>query len=128
VTTPVTTPPTTARPELINQSNEKNQKEEIEEPSLLPEFTSKEFRQKLNAKYENSRPARIGAHGNVQLKLTIDKEGNVKSSEITSPSAYPSLNKYAQETVSTWKYKPGKRNGKVEEREVPVSLTYELKQ
>ena len=51
----------------------------------------------------------------------------MKNTVILTPSPYPRLDKFAVEEVNTWKFKPAKRNGVAEEREVKVPFVFEEK-
>ncbi|MGL6205068.1 MAG: energy transducer TonB [Giesbergeria sp.] len=78
-----------------------------------------------NAAYlQNPAPAypaiskRMGEQGKVVLRVFISTEGQPQKIEINRSSGYERLDRQAQETVSRWKFVPGKRNG------VPEAMWY----
>ena len=96
-----------------------------EEASPFPEYLSRDYREQLNKKFSKSMSGRLGEFGRVQVKVLVDKEGHVKKAEILTPSPYPRLDKFALDEVANWKFKPGKRNGVAEEREIKVPFVFE---
>jgi len=67
----------------------------------------------------------MGEHGQVILEVVVDKSGQVKNSIVLNPSPYPRLDKFAQDIVATWKFKPFKRNGVFEEITIKVPFAFE---
>jgi protein TonB len=96
-----------------------------EEASPLPEFLSKDYLEQLNRRFSRSMSGRMGEYGKVMLEVTVDKNGQVKSAVVLVPSPHPRLDKFAQDIVATWKFKPAKRNGIAEEKTVKVPFVFE---
>jgi protein TonB len=78
-----------------------------------------------NAAYlQNPAPAypaiskRMGEQGKVVLRVFISTDGQPQKIEINRSSGFERLDRQAQETVSRWKFVPGKRNG------VPEAMWY----
>jgi protein TonB len=61
---------------------------------------------------------RMGEQGKVVLRVFIGTDGLPQKIELNRSSGYERLDRQAQETVSRWKFVPGKRNG------VPESMWY----
>ena len=99
----------------------------MEEAAPLAEFLSREYQEKLNRRFSKSMSGRMGEFGRVLVKVQVDKDGLVKNAVILTPSPYPRLDKFALEEVNTWKFKPAKRNGVAEEREIKVPFVFEEK-
>jgi protein TonB len=97
----------------------------VEEAAPLPEFLSKDYLEQLNRRFTRSMSGRMGEYGKVLLEVQIDKNGQVKGSTVVVPSPYPRLDKFAQDVVATWKFKPAKRNGVAEEKALKVPFVFE---
>jgi protein TonB len=97
----------------------------LESGGPLPEFQSKEYLQQLNRRFSRSMSGRMGEYGRVTLEVVVDKNGQIKSSIVLSPSPFPRLDKFAQDTVATWKFKPTKRNGVAEEATFRLPFAFE---
>jgi periplasmic protein TonB len=52
-----------------------------------------------------------GEQGRVWLHLTIDATGKVIAASIHESSGYPMLDQSALETITRWRFHPGRRNG-----------------
>ena len=68
---------------------------------------------------------KMGEYGKVGVEVFVDKNGLVKSANILTPSPYPRLDKFVLDVVSTWKFKPAKRNGVAEEKSIKVPFVFE---
>jgi protein TonB len=97
----------------------------LEGGTPLAEFLTKEYLEQLNRKFSKSMSGRMGEHGKVLLEVIVDKSGQVKSALVLNPSPFPRLDKFAQDVVATWKFKPAKRNGVPEEITVKVPFAFE---
>lgn len=72
---------------------------------------------------EEARKAKIS--GNVRVQIIVDAEGNVRDAQVMK-KLEPSLDEKALETVRTWKFRPGMRNGMPVETRVGVEVTFRL--
>ena len=115
--TPLPTPPTPLAPG-------KPKEETVEGGTLLPEFSTKDYSDQLNRRFERSMSGRMGEHGRVMLQITVDKSGQVKSASVLNPSPYPMLDKFALNVVAIWKFNPLKRNGTTEEMTITVPFVF----
>jgi len=53
---------------------------------------------------ESAAPGKAGVHGEVAIKVTIDKDGRVTNPQVVSGS--PTLTQTAMDTVTQWRYRP----------------------
>jgi protein TonB len=120
---PPPAPPTTPPAAPAHVSN-KNIEDTLEGGTPLPEFLSKDYLEQLNRRFSRSMSGRMGEYGQVTLEVVVDKSGQVKNSIVLIPSPYPRLDKYAQDIVATWKFKPFKRNGVFEEITIKVPFGF----
>ncbi len=87
-----------------------------------------------NADYlQNPKPpypslsARLGETGKTVYKVWIDIDGKPQRAELVSSSGFPRLDKAAYDTVMSWRYVPGKRNGVAEAMAFNVPIHWELR-
>jgi protein TonB len=87
-----------------------------------------------NADYlDNPRPAypalsrRLGEQGTVVVRVFIEANGKATKAEIRSSSGFERLDQSALQTVLTWRYVPGKRNGVAEAMWFNVPISFVLK-
>jgi protein TonB len=87
-----------------------------------------------NADYlQNPKPpypslsARLGETGNTVYKVWIGVDGKPQRAELVSSSGFPRLDKAAYDTVMSWRYVPGKRNGVAETMAFNVPIHWELR-
>ena len=87
-----------------------------------------------NADYlQNPKPpypslsARLGETGKTVYKVWIDIDGKPLRAELVSSSGFPRLDKAAYDTVMSWRYVPGKRNGVPEAMAFNVPIHWELR-
>lgn len=70
---------------------------------------------------------RLGEEGQVMLRVLISAEGRALQAEIRRSSGYERLDSVALETVRTWRFVSGKRNGVPEDMWFNVPITFELR-
>ena len=70
---------------------------------------------------------RLGEEGQVMLRVLIGADGRAVQAEIRRSSGYERLDSVALETVRTWRFVPGKRNGVPEDMWFNVPITFELR-
>jgi len=87
-----------------------------------------------NADYlQNPKPAypslsvRLGETGRTVYKVWIGIDGKPQRAELVSSSGFARLDKAAHDTVMTWRYVPGMRNGVPETMAVNVPIHWELR-
>ena len=87
-----------------------------------------------NADYlQNPKPpypslsARLGETGKTVHKVWIGVDGKPQRAELVSSSGFPRLDKAAYDTVMSWRYVPGKRNGVAETMAFNVPIHWELR-
>jgi protein TonB len=87
-----------------------------------------------NADYlQNPKPAypslsaRLGETGRSVYKVWIGVDGKPQRAELVSSSGFPRLDKAAYDTVMSWRYVPGMRNGVAETMAVNVPIHWELR-
>ena len=87
-----------------------------------------------NADYlQNPKPAypslsaRLGETGRTVYKVWIGVDGKPQRAELVSSSGFPRLDKAAYDTVMSWRYVPGMRNGVAEAMAVNVPIHWELR-
>ncbi|MDO9278054.1 MAG: energy transducer TonB [Polaromonas sp.] len=87
-----------------------------------------------NADYlQNPKPAypalsaRLGETGRTVYKVWIGTDGKPQRAELVSSSGFPRLDKAAYDTVMSWRYVPGMRNGVAEAMAVNVPIHWELR-
>jgi protein TonB len=87
-----------------------------------------------NADYlQNPKPpypslsARLGETGKTVYKVWIDIDGKPQRAELVSSSGFQRLDKAAYDTVMSWRYVPGKRNGVPEAMAFNVPIHWELR-
>ena len=87
-----------------------------------------------NADYlQNPKPpypalsARMGETGKTVYKVWIGVDGKPQRAELVSSSGFPRLDKAAYDTVMSWRYVPGKRNGVAETMAFNVPIHWELR-
>ena len=87
-----------------------------------------------NADYlQNPKPpypalsARMGETGKTVYKVWIGVDGKPQRAELVSSSGFPRLDKAAYETVMSWRYVPGMRNGVAETMAFNVPIHWELR-
>ncbi len=87
-----------------------------------------------NADYlQNPKPnypslsARLGETGRTVYKVWIGVDGKPQRAELVSSSGFPRLDKAAYDTVMSWRYVPGMRNGVAETMAVNVPIHWELR-
>jgi protein TonB len=115
--TPLPTPP-------IPLASGKPKEETVEGGTLFPEFSTKDYLDQLNRRFERSMSGRMGEHGRVMLQIIVDKSGQVKSASVLNPSPYPMLDKFALNVVAIWKFNPLMRNGTPEEMTITVPFVF----
>ena len=72
--------------------------------------------------YPKDIDANLNYHGTVTIKAVIDKEGNVKSTEMMRASGRTKVDKVAMEAASRWKFKPA-----LNEKGKPIENWYMIK-
>ncbi len=86
------------------------------------------------ARYLNNPPPRypplsrrLGEQGQVLLRVRIEVDGTASQAEIRSSSGYTRLDQAALQTVLTWRYVPGNRNGVPEAMwfNIPINFVLE---
>jgi protein TonB len=87
-----------------------------------------------NADYlQNPKPpypslsARLGETGKSVYKVWIGVDGKPQRAELVSSSGFPRLDKAAYDSVMSWRYVPGKRNGVAEAMAFNVPIHWELR-
>ena len=87
-----------------------------------------------NADYlQNPKPpypslsARLGETGKTVYRVWIGVDGKPQRAELVSSSGFPRLDKAAYDTVMSWRYVPGKRNGVAESMAFNVPIHWELR-
>lgn len=87
-----------------------------------------------NADYlQNPKPAypalsaRLGETGRTVYKVWIGTDGKPQRAELVSSSGFPRLDKATYDTVMSWRYVPGMRNGVAEAMAVNVPIHWELR-
>jgi protein TonB len=87
-----------------------------------------------NADYlKNPKPAypslsaRLGETGRTVYKVWIGVDGKPQRAELVSSSGFARLDKAAYDTVMSWRYVPGMRNGVAETMAVNVPIHWELR-
>lgn len=87
-----------------------------------------------NADYlQNPKPpypplsARLGETGKVVYKVWIGADGIAQRAELVSSSGFARLDNAAYNTVMSWRYVPGTRNGVPETMAVNVPINWELR-
>jgi protein TonB len=71
--------------------------------------------------------ARLGETGKTVYKVWIGADGKPQRAELVSSSGFPRLDKAAYDTVMSWRYVPGKRNGVAETMAFNVPIHWELR-
>jgi len=71
--------------------------------------------------------ARLGETGKTVYKVWIGVDGKPQRAELVSSSGFPRLDKAAYDTVMSWRYVPGKRNGVAETMAFNVPIHWELR-
>ena len=71
--------------------------------------------------------ARLGETGKTVYKVWIGMDGKPQRAELVSSSGFPRLDKAAYDTVMSWRYVPGKRNGVAETMAFNVPIHWELR-
>ncbi len=108
------------------------QKKEIIKPKdiVKPKEPRIEFATPLYKK--NTLPAypvsarKRGYHGLVELMVLVSEKGTVSAIKIFKSSKYKSLDRQAINTVKTWLFEPGKKNGTPEKTWVKIPVKFEL--
>ena len=87
-----------------------------------------------SARYLNNPPPRypplsrrLGEQGKVVLRVRIEVDGTASQAEIHTSSGYARLDQTALQTVLTWRYVPGTRNGVPEAMwfNIPINFVLE---
>jgi periplasmic protein TonB len=68
---------------------------------------------------------RMGIQGRVFLIFLVDENGNVGSVRVLEPP-HPDFSESALETIRTWKFNPGKREGKPVKTRVRIPLSFAI--
>ena len=93
----------------------------VQQPS-----SSAEYLQNPKPPYP-SLSARLGETGKTVYKVWIGVDGKPQRAELVSSSGFPRLDKAAYDTVMSWRYVPGKRNGVAETMAFNVPIHWELR-
>lgn len=96
------------------------------EPAVSPSQLSQP-RTPANQKPEYPAMAkRLGQQGKVVVRVHIDVDGRPSQAVVRQSSGHPMLDQAAVESVSGWKFVPGRRNGVLEPMWFNVPITYSL--
>ena len=93
----------------------------VQQPS-----SSAEYLQNPKPPYP-SLSARLGETGKTVYKVWIGADGKPQRAELVSSSGFPRLDKAAYDSVMSWRYVPGKRNGVAETMAFNVPIYWELR-
>ncbi len=69
----------------------------------------------------------MGETGKTVYKVWIGADGKPQRAELVSSSGFPRLDKAAYDSVMSWRYVPGKRNGVAETMAFNVPIHWELR-
>lgn len=69
---------------------------------------------------------RLGQQGRVVVRVLIESDGRPSAAVIRESSGFPVLDQAALDSVKSWTYVPGKRNGVPEKMEFNVPITFTL--
>lgn len=69
---------------------------------------------------------RMGVQGRVWIVFVVDEQGNTGKARILE-SAHPEFSESAIEAVQTWKFEPGKKDGKAVKTRVRIPLSFSIR-
>ena len=103
----------------------------VEAPKPAPPLVTQP---RFNANYlDNPKPPypsisrRMGEEGEVQLRVSVDANGNVQQIEIHRGSGYPRLDQSALQTVRRWRFVPARQGNQPVSSWVIVPIQFNLR-